>query len=129
MQKSISHDDLLKEIVKQEKTSLEFGFYWESAEQILKQIESEAAEIREPLTRNNLSHLKEELGDLIYASICLCIYLNLDPTEILKDNIEKYQKRYDKLVHFVKQDGLDNLKGKSMDVLLSYWDKAKKAEI
>ena len=118
--------DLLETIVQQEKASLEFGFYWENAEQILQQAESECHEIREALLKQDLSHIKEEVGDLINAAISLCIFLGFDPKSTLSDNIEKYQKRFDTLVSLVKAEGLDDLTHKPMDVLLRYWGEAKK---
>lgn len=128
MQKTVTHDDLLESIVKNEKEALDFGFYWENPEQILEQLESECSEIRQALLNKDHANLKEEIGDLMHASISLCIFLNLNPTELLRDNIEKYQARYEKLVELVKKDGLENLKGKSMDVLMSYWNQVKKTE-
>lgn len=117
--------DLLGKLVEQEKQALEFGFYWESLQQLVAQIVSECAEIEDAAVKSDKKHLQEEIGDLMSAAISLCIFFKMDPYETLKENIEKFQKRYDTLVSLVKQDGLNNLRGKPMSVLLSYWDKAK----
>lgn len=119
-------DDLFKKIMVQEKESLEFGFYWENIEQLLEQVKSECDEVSEAYLKNDHKHLKEEIGDLINATISLSIFCNIDPKEVLIESIEKYQKRFDTLVELVKKDGLENLKNKSMEVLMSYWFKAKK---
>jgi len=121
----IASPNLFKKLVEQEKQALDFGFYWENADQILEQIKSECEEIKEAMLSQNNIHLKEEVGDLINAAISLCIFLNLDPADTLEDSTDKFQKRYDVLVSLVKNDGLNNLKGKSTDVLLNYWEKAK----
>lgn len=117
--------DLLGKLVEQEKQALEFGFYWESLQQLIAQIASECAEIEEASAKGDKNHLREEIGDLMSAAVSLCIFLKMDPYQTLNENIEKIQKRFDILVSLVKQDGLNHLKGQSMDVLLSYWDKAK----
>lgn len=119
--------DLFKKIIEQDKESLDFGFYWESMEQLLNQIRSECDEVREAYLKGDKKHLKEEIGDLIHAAITLGSFCNIDPKDVLNESIEKYQKRFDTLVELVKADGLENLKDKSMDVLLAYWVKAKEA--
>ncbi len=55
------------------------------------------------------------------------ITLKLDPFETLNESVEKFQQRYDLLVKLVNQDGLLHLKNKPLNILLDYWDKAKKA--
>lgn len=119
-------DDLLQKIIRQEETAAEFGFYWENIEQLLEQIQSECAEVKEAWLNKDNIHLKEEVGDLINATVSLCIFLKLDPFETLSESAEKFQKRYDSLVTLVNQDGLQHLKNKPLDILLNYWDKAKK---
>lgn len=118
-------EDLFKKIQQQEEEALNFGFYWESIDQLLEQIQSECREIKEASLLDDRAHLKEEMGDLINATISLSLYLGLDPFKTLKNNIEKFQQRYDRLVHLVKEDGLQDLKGKPLTILLSYWNKAK----
>lgn len=118
--------DLLQKIITQEKTAAEFGFYWENVEQLFEQIQSECTEVKEAWLNQDNVHLKEEVGDLISAAISLCIFLKLDPAETLSESVEKFQHRYDSLVTLVNQDGLLHLKNKPMDILLDYWDKAKK---
>lgn len=116
---------LFDKIATQEKESIDFGFYWENIEQILQQIKSECHEIAEAWHSGDKTHLKEEVGDVMNATISLAIFCNIDPFEALKENTEKYQNRFDALVQLVKQDNLDNLKNKPMEILLDYWNRAK----
>ncbi len=118
--------DLLNKVVEQEKAALEFGFYWESANQLIQQIKSECDEVEAAQLTQNRAHLKEELGDLITATISLCIFLKYDPLDTLHESIHKFQKRYDALVTLAKEDGHKNLKNQPLHILLSYWERAKK---
>jgi uncharacterized protein YabN with tetrapyrrole methylase and pyrophosphatase domain len=118
-------DNLFKKIVAEEKNAKEFGFYWETIEQLIDQIKSECKEIKQAFDHNDEENLKEELGDLMHAAICLCVFFNFDPEKTLKDSIDKFQLRYSTLVKLVQDQGLSNLQGKSMDILLSFWDQAK----
>lgn len=118
--------DLFERVIKEEQESLDFGFYWENLEQILEQVRSECLEIKEAYEKNkNGEHLKEEIGDLIHATLSLCVFCQCDPHETLEISLAKYQKRLKSLMEFAKKDGFNDLKNQPMDTLLSYWKKAK----
>lgn len=119
------NQDLFKESYRQEMCSLDFGFYWENLQQIIDQIIDETREVKEAFKKGDQKHLKEEIGDLLYAALSLSIFCGVDQYEALQESLEKYQKRFDAVVKFVKADGLDNLKNQPKEVLMSYWQKAK----
>jgi NTP pyrophosphatase (non-canonical NTP hydrolase) len=47
-----------------------------------------------PLTDENVYHMKRELGDVIWYWINACRALNLDPNEVINENIRKLESRY-----------------------------------
>ena len=47
-----------------------------------------------PLTEENLFHMKRELGDIMWYWINMCRALNLDPNEVIAENVRKLQARY-----------------------------------
>lgn len=117
--------DLLKKSVEQETEAKAFGFYWESADQILEQVRSECTEIEEAISIGDQKHLKEEVGDLLNAAISLCIFLKFDPFDILDASLKKFQTRYDIMKSLVKQQGLEDLNNQPLSVLLNFWEQAK----
>jgi NTP pyrophosphatase (non-canonical NTP hydrolase) len=42
----------------------------------------------------NVTHLKKELGDVIWYWTQACMALNVDPNEIIADNVTKLEARY-----------------------------------
>jgi uncharacterized protein YabN with tetrapyrrole methylase and pyrophosphatase domain len=120
---------LLKVVEEQEITAKKFGFYWERIEQLIEQIQSECVEVEKAWETNDRSHLAEEVGDLMQASVSLAIFCGLDPHETLRKSIEKFQKRYDKVVRLAARDGLDNLHDQSTEILMDYWNRAKQLPI
>ncbi len=117
--------DLFQRIQQQETAACDFGFYWESLDQLLEQIQSECREVKQAWLKQDKTNLVEEVGDLINATLSLAIFLQLDPNQTLLESVEKFQKRYDCLKKLVVQDGLADLRGKNLEVLLEYWEKAK----
>jgi NTP pyrophosphatase (non-canonical NTP hydrolase) len=47
-----------------------------------------------PLTEENLFHMKRELGDVIWYWANACNALDLDPNEVIAENVRKLEARY-----------------------------------
>lgn len=47
-----------------------------------------------PLTEENLFHMKRELGDIMWYWINTCRALELDPNDVIAENVKKLQARY-----------------------------------
>lgn len=47
-----------------------------------------------PLTEENLFHMKRELGDIMWYWINACRALNLDPNDVIAENVNKLKARY-----------------------------------
>jgi len=47
-----------------------------------------------PLNDETVFHLKRELGDIMWYWVTSCRALNLDPNEVIQENINKLKSRY-----------------------------------
>lgn len=47
-----------------------------------------------PLTDDIIFHLKRELGDIVWYWINACRALNLDPNDVIAENVKKLEARY-----------------------------------
>lgn len=47
-----------------------------------------------PLTDENVFHMKRELGDVMWYWINACRALNLDPNDVIAENVRKLESRY-----------------------------------
>lgn len=47
-----------------------------------------------PLDENTIFHAKRELGDIMWYWINACRALNLDPNEVISENVNKLEARY-----------------------------------
>jgi NTP pyrophosphatase (non-canonical NTP hydrolase) len=43
---------------------------------------------------DNVFHMKRELGDIIWYWMNACIALNIDPNEVIEENVKKLEARY-----------------------------------
>lgn len=47
-----------------------------------------------PLSEDNVFHMKRELGDIMWYWVNACRALNLDPNDVIQENVNKLQSRY-----------------------------------
>ena len=47
-----------------------------------------------PLNEDNIFHMKRELGDITWYWINACRALNIDPYEVIEENVRKLKSRY-----------------------------------
>lgn len=47
-----------------------------------------------PYNEDNIFHMKRELGDVLWYWMQGCIALNLDPVEVIEENIRKLESRF-----------------------------------
>ena len=116
---------MLKKIVDLENKAHDFGFKWQTSEQIIEQIKSEIAEICVHLKDSDRTKLQEEIGDLLHATFSLCMFHGLDPHITLKQSIEKFERRFLEVERLAKARGLVDLNDQPFDELMKFWMLAK----
>ena len=47
-----------------------------------------------PMDEDTIFHMKRELGDIMWYWVNACRALNLDPNEVVAENVRKLEKRY-----------------------------------
>ena len=47
-----------------------------------------------PMDADTIFHMKRELGDILWYWVNACRALNLDPNEVVAENVRKLEKRY-----------------------------------
>lgn len=105
----------------------EFGFSWETPQQIIEQIQSECQEVLERLGKNERrDDLQEEIGDLMHAVFSLCVFCQFSSEETLTHSVDKFERRLKTVMSLAKSSGLTTLKGHSFDELMQYWQRAKR---
>jgi len=122
----VEEHSLFERVEKQEQVAKNFGFYWQNLSQLCQQIISECAEVQEAVDNENPVHVVEEVGDLIHATLSLSFFCGVNGYEALSKSIEKFQKRYDALVELAQDEGNANLHEQPFEVLMRYWQLAKK---
>lgn len=81
------------------------GFDWENVEGALAKLEEEIAEIRAAVAAGDQAHVREELGDLLFATVNVSRFFGQNAEELLEQTIRKFSLRFDQLESRVHAQG------------------------
>ena len=119
------HGFTLLEANKIQKKVASVGFEYKSDLESIEKIEEEIKELKIEIKNKNKKKIKEELGDLIFATLDVSRKLELDPEIILKNANRKFSKRWKKVEKIAIKENL-NLRKISLKQYNKIWNKAKK---
>ena len=80
---------------KVQKKASDVGFDWENASQAIQKIHEELAELEQAIEMNDISHIAEEMGDLLLIVSNVSRLLGLDAEQCLADATQKFIKRFE----------------------------------
>lgn len=101
------------------------GFDWDNTADVLAKVEEELAEVREALESGDREHFKEELGDLLFATVNLGRFEKTDSADALDGAIRKFSVRFDAVRERIYASGrcMENC---TLEELDAEWDAVKK---
>ena len=101
------------------------GFEYNNDLEALDKIIEEAHELKNEIRKNNKRKIKEELGDLLFATLDLSRKLKLNPELILSNSNNKFINRWKKIENYMEKDK-KKFNELNINDLENYWKKAKK---
>jgi tetrapyrrole methylase family protein/MazG family protein len=100
------------------------GFEWPDATGVLEKLEEEIGEVRSLLNERGqladpakTSHLREELGDILFTAVNLCRQLGFHPDEALRSSMKKFMERFRYM-----ESRLSNLEEATLEEMDRAWD-------
>ena len=101
------------------------GFDWPDLKGPWSKVLEELHELESAMAEG--AGIREELGDLLFAIVNLSRFLELDPEEVLRDTVHRFQNRFLKMVELSGKKGSD-FENLSLDEMDIFWEKAKSQE-
>jgi tetrapyrrole methylase family protein/MazG family protein len=103
------------------------GFDWRSVEGVFDKMSEEAAELRQALSAKDRKRAEEEMGDLLFASVNLARFLEIDPEIALKKANAKFSTRFRQMEEWAAKSG-KALADVSREQMEELWETAKRGE-
>lgn len=79
---------------KVQKKAADVGFDWDTVEEAFAKVKEETAELLEIYDGCDRDHIKEEVGDLLFAVVNVARFLHIDPEEALHFTADKFIRRF-----------------------------------
>lgn len=117
----------LTRAIKLQSKASSVGFDWNDARLVLDKIKEEIAECEEALAAGNSAHIREEMGDLLFAVANLARHVEVDPEDALRATNAKFERRFAYIERMLELKGraLNQASLEEMDAL---WTEAKAEE-
>ena len=113
---------LVKALRMQEKTA-QFGFDWETPDQVLTKVREEMEELQEAIQKaEGQDRIESEFGDLLFALVNYGRFLKVDPDTALERSNQKFKRRFE-YVEAMADRNLAEMSLAEMDLL---WEEAKR---
>jgi len=99
----------------------EYGFKWESTDQIFEKLEEEINELKEAIKSKNDSEIKNEYGDIYFTLLNLSNFLQINPESTLQKTNRKFLDRFS----IIEDHAGDNIKKQTPKDFQRLWQIAK----
>ena len=99
----------------------EYGFKWESTDQIFKKLEEEINELKEAIKSKDDSEIKNEFGDIYFTLLNLSNFLKINAESALQKTNKKFLDRFS----IIEQHAGDNIKKQTSKDFQRLWQIAK----
>ena len=100
------------------------GFDWNDARLVLAKIKEESAECEEAIAAGDPAHVREEIGDLLFAVANLARHVDADAEGALRGTNAKFEQRFAYIEKTLDQRGV-TLKEAGLEEMDRLWNEAK----
>lgn len=103
------------------------GFDWDKADDVIKKVEEEVAELKESVRKSDKENIEEEIGDILFSIVNLSRFLEVEPEGALRRTTAKFVRRFKKLESIIANKG-KNITDFDLAELDKIWDSIKEEE-
>ncbi|AAU90819.1 MULTISPECIES: nucleoside triphosphate pyrophosphohydrolase [Methylococcus] len=116
----------LMEAHKLQKRAARHGFDWDASAAVLSKVREELDELEQAVASGDTAHVREEMGDLLFALVNLARHLDVDAETALREGNRKFRRRFRFIEDCVSRSG-KRLTDCTLAELDAFWDEAKRA--
>ncbi|WP_136246993.1 nucleoside triphosphate pyrophosphohydrolase [Halomonas borealis] len=114
----------LSRAAKLSKRAARVGFDWPDTRGVIAKLYEELAEVEEALAEGDHEHARQEVGDLLFATVNLARTLDADPERCLRATNGKFERRFRQLEAALGEEGVPLAKA-GLERMERHWQAAK----
>ena len=102
------------------------GFDWPAgnSQPLFNKLDEEIKELKQAVNENDLNHMSEELGDILFMTVNIARYLKINPDAALSKVCDKFKARFKIMEDLANLEG-KNLSDYNLNELDNFWNIAK----
>ena len=104
------------------------GFDWEELADVVAKVDEELQEVKASMRTDEPEAVSMELGDLFFAIVNLCRFMEIQAEETLRAANRKFMTRFKWMEAELERRGT-NFEAQDLESLDAIWEEAKKAEV
>ena len=110
-----------------QKRAARVGFDWHDIKDVISKVDEELAEVKEGLKRDKQGEIEMEIGDLLFAIVNLCRFVELQAEETLRKSNRKFIQRFKSMEKMLDKQ-CKHISEQSLATLDEIWEEVKKDE-
>ena len=103
------------------------GYEWPNTEMAFSKLPEELEEVREAIALGDPDKMEDELGDLLFATVKLARFLNVDPEKALHRSCDKFIRRFDGVEQAAIREGRE-IRDLTLEEILTLYKTVKAQE-
>ena len=103
------------------------GFDWDKLADVIAKVDEELQEVKASISADEPEATSMELGDLLFAIVNLCRFMEIQAEETLRGATRKFMTRFKWMESELERRGT-NFEAQDLESLDAIWEEAKKAE-
>lgn len=104
------------------------GFDWDKLTDVIAKVDEELQEVKASINAEKPEEISMELGDLLFAIVNLCRFMEIQAEETLRQANRKFITRFKWMEAELERRGT-NFEAQNLETLDIIWEAAKKAEV
>lgn len=117
----------LEEAYEIQKKLKKVGFDWPNADGVVAKIKEELRETEKAIEENDIDHIEEEIGDLLFSIVNLARFLKIRPNTAMMRANRKVRSRFQSLFDICHERGIP-LDKEHVEEMNDVWDEIKASE-
>ncbi len=110
-----------------QKRAARVGFDWDDIADVVAKVDEELLEVKESLQKNDSDAVEMEIGDLLFAVVNLCRFVDLQAEETLRKSNRKFIARFKRMEAELEKQG-KTISEQTLTELDEIWEDVKKDE-
>ena len=103
------------------------GYEWPNTQMAFEKLPEELEEVREAIALGDADKMEDELGDLLFATVKLARFLNIDPEKALHRSCDKFIRRFDGVEQAAIREGRE-IRDLTLEEILTLYKTVKAQE-